>query len=106
MGSQVGSGRCDLGKRSLADGFWGGLGVIWAKGGNATEAEKFGLDVDASDGTEGAVSVAVEVRSEQVFVDGVVAWDGEKGVGYNASFVDEYVVLQGIGSGNHTVTVM
>ncbi|WP_201799278.1 alpha-L-rhamnosidase C-terminal domain-containing protein [Subtercola vilae] len=81
----------------------GPLAVSW----NTAPAGQFALTVTSPAGTSGDVAVPVSDRSANVFVDGVVAWNGEASVGDFAATrgADGYVTLHAVGAGTHVVTV-
>ncbi|WP_103940979.1 alpha-L-rhamnosidase-related protein [Thermomonospora echinospora] len=55
-------------------------------------------------GTTGRVGVPILGTRIKVFVDGRLAWNGHKGKAYGAHSDGEYVYLDGLPAGSHTVT--
>ncbi|RAY16681.1 alpha-L-rhamnosidase [Actinomadura craniellae] len=55
-------------------------------------------------GTGGRVGVPVLGARTKVFVDGRLVWDGTRGKAYHAHTDGEYVYLEGVPSGRHTIT--
>ena len=77
----------------------GGLGVSWT-----SNAGTFGLKISAPAGTSGKAAVPTFGRQVRVTVDGHLAWDGSKAVGYGAHSDGTFVYVQGLGAGSHVVT--
>jgi alpha-L-rhamnosidase-like protein/F5/8 type C domain-containing protein len=81
----------------------GPLTVHWRIG-EKNGDPSFTLQITAPAGTTGQVSVPVASSSPTVRVNGQVALKGTKASAFNARRVGGYVVLDGIGAGQHTIT--
>ncbi|HEX8008744.1 MAG TPA: alpha-L-rhamnosidase C-terminal domain-containing protein [Trebonia sp.] len=77
----------------------GGLAVSWT-----SNPGSFGLKITAPAGTSGEAAVPTFGRQVQVTVDGQLAWDGSKTVGYGAHSDGTFVYVEGLGAGSHVVT--
>ena len=80
---------------------YGGLSVSW----EIDASGVFQLVVDAPAGTSGDVAVPASSENVTVSVDGETAWTNGTSMAYGASFAEQYVNLQGLGSGEHNITV-
>jgi hypothetical protein len=85
---------------------YGPLTVRWQVG-EKRGAPSFTLRITAPTGTSGQVAVPVDSVTAKVRVDGrvVLSRAGAEPTAYNARFVGGYAILDGIGAGQHTITL-
>jgi Bacterial alpha-L-rhamnosidase 6 hairpin glycosidase domain/Bacterial alpha-L-rhamnosidase C-terminal domain len=77
----------------------GGLRVSWN-----SQPGSFRLKIDAPAGTSGEAAVPTFGRQVRVTVDGHLAWDAGKSVGYQAHSDGTFVYVEGLRPGAHVVT--
>jgi hypothetical protein len=77
----------------------GGVRVSWQ-----SHPGSFGLDITSPAGTSGEAAVPTFGRQLRVTVDGHLAWDAGKSVGYGAHSDGTFVYVEGLGPGRHVVT--
>lgn len=79
----------------------GEVKVSWKR----TAKGSFDLDMTAPKGTSGRVAVPTGGNKVTVRIDGQVAWATGHPKAYRAALSQGYVVLHGVGTGHHVITV-
>jgi hypothetical protein len=77
----------------------GGLRASWE-----SDQNSFGMKITAPAGTRGEAAVPTFGRPVRVTVDGHLAWDGGKPLGYRAHSDGTFVYVEGLRPGRHVVT--
>jgi hypothetical protein len=77
----------------------GGLQVSWN-----SYPSSFGLKITSPAGTNGEAGIPTFGRQVRVTVDGHLAWDAGKSVGYQAHSDGTFVYVEGLKPGRHVVT--